>query len=98
MVTLSQGAVSVFLCLFQVPYELLNKKFRMVQKTLDREVTHVMTATSDLGACVSRPDATVQEVSSLLHGVAQRLSSLKRKVNQCFVFLGLLSAKSSTIA
>ena len=79
--------ISVLFCLSQVPYELLNKKFRMGQKTLDREVSHVMTATSDLGVCVSRPDATVQEVSSLLHGMAQRLSSLKRKVHQCFCTL-----------
>ena len=33
---------SLFLCLFQVPYETLNKKFRNCQKTIDREVSHVM--------------------------------------------------------
>lgn len=28
----------------RVPYEVLNKKFRIAQKTLDREVAHVQTA------------------------------------------------------
>ena len=32
----------------KVPYELLNKKFRLAQKVLDREASHVQTAATDL--------------------------------------------------
>ena len=32
----------------KVPYELLNKKFRLAQKVLDREASHVQAAANDL--------------------------------------------------
>lgn len=64
----------------KVPYELLNKKFRTVQKLLDREITH---STTDLSSLISRPSATPQEVDKLLEGVSEKLSSLKRKAEEC---------------
>lgn len=37
----------------KVPYEFLNKKFRTAQKTLDREVSHVQQAASELEKIIS---------------------------------------------
>lgn len=67
-----------------MPYELLNKKFRAVQKTLDREITLVTNGTSELSQNVTRsPEiTTVGSVSSLLSSVEHRLLSLKRKAEQ----------------
>ena len=63
-----------------MPYELLNKKFRSVQKTLDREISQT---TSDLSTILSRPSATGQEVDEMLQGMSHKLSSLKRKAEEC---------------
>ena len=68
------------LTLKQVPYELLNKKFRAVQKVVDREVSHVTTSLSDLSSCTNNPLATAEDIISSLDGVSQRLNNLKRKV------------------
>lgn len=58
----------------------MNKRFRMAQKVLDREVSHATTAAAGLGASASKPTATVQDVTGLLEGMSQKLTSLKRKV------------------
>lgn len=64
----------------KVPYELLNKKFRSVQKVLDREIC---VATSDCSTPVlNRPGITEQEVDSLLLRVSGKLVSLKRKAEE----------------
>ena len=68
----------------QVPYELLNKKFRAIQKILDREVSHVSSSSADLSEAASHPAATVGEISGMLEGVVQKLSSFKRKVSLWF--------------
>jgi macrophage erythroblast attacher len=39
---------------FQVPYEILNKKFRAAQKNIDREVSHVQAHTNDLESCIKK--------------------------------------------
>ena len=64
----------------QVPYELLNKKFRTVQKVVDREVSLVGGASGELASVSATKSATVQEVQGMLDGVVQKLTSLKRKV------------------
>ncbi|XP_064383762.1 E3 ubiquitin-protein transferase MAEA-like [Halichondria panicea] len=63
----------------KVPYELLNKKFRSVQKILDREIT---VTTSDCSTLLSQPTVTGQEVDALLLGVSGKLVSLKRKAEE----------------
>lgn len=69
-----------------MPYELLNKKFRAVQKVLDREITQVTNSTSELSQAVARsPEAGVDKclaVTGLLGNVEQRLLSLKRKAEE----------------
>ena len=68
----------------KVPYELLNKKFRAVQKVLDREITQVTSSSSELSQCVSgSSEISVREVNGLLSSVEQRLVSLKRKAEEC---------------
>lgn len=64
----------------QVPYELLNKKFRTVQKVLDREISHVNSSLSELTSCTNKQSLTQHEITTVLDGVTQRLTSLKRKV------------------
>ncbi len=64
----------------QVPYELLNKKFRSVQKILDREIT--LTTSDCSTTLLSQPTATGEEVDTLLSGVSGRLVSLKRKADE----------------
>ena len=39
---------------FQVQYEILNKRFRLAQKSIDREISHVQNVTSELEKCLQR--------------------------------------------
>ncbi|XP_078462166.1 E3 ubiquitin-protein transferase MAEA isoform X2 [Lampetra planeri] len=62
----------------KVPYETLNKRFRAAQKHVDREASHAVAAVAELeralGGCSS-----VGSVVSLLDGVVDKLTALKRK-------------------
>lgn len=69
-----------FSYVLQVPYEVLNKKFRAAQKNIDREIAHVQTAANDLEKCFHSGRVTVGEVSTALDTVVEKLSLLKRKV------------------
>ena len=66
--------------LIQVPYEILNKKFRAAQKVIDREVSLVVSATNDLTNSLGTVPVKVGEITGFLDGVVQKLQSLKRKV------------------
>lgn len=68
----------------KVPYELLNKKFRSAQKTLDREVSHVQTAANELekGLVGESTGVASGEITRLLGGVVARLQVLKRKAEE----------------
>lgn len=68
----------------KVPYELLNKKFRSAQKSLDREVSHVQAATNELEKGLKGNGAIVAtgEITRLLGGVVARLQVLKRKAEE----------------
>lgn len=70
-----------------MPYELLNKKFRSAQKTLDREVSHVQTAANELEKSLTTNDkssdgSSTKDISRLLGGVVARLQVLKRKAEE----------------
>ncbi len=64
----------------KVPYEVLNKKFRTAQKIIDREVSHVLAANSDLSNIVKKQSVKVSDVTGILDGVIEKLQVLKRKV------------------
>uniref|UniRef100_A0A8C9KH84 Macrophage erythroblast attacher, E3 ubiquitin ligase n=1 Tax=Panthera tigris altaica TaxID=74533 RepID=A0A8C9KH84_PANTA len=63
-----------------VPYETLNKRFRAAQKNIDRETSHVTMVVAELEKTLSGCPA-VDSVVSLLDGVVEKLSVLKRKVS-----------------
>ena len=66
---------------FKVPYEILNKKFRSGQKNIDREVSHVQQASSEVEQCMQDQKApSVQHVSLVLDNMVEKLCFLKRKV------------------
>lgn len=64
----------------QVPYETLNKRFRAAQKNIDRETSHVTMAVAELEKTLSS-FPVMDSVVSLLDGVVEKLSALKRKVS-----------------
>lgn len=65
----------------QVPYETLNKRFRAAQKNIDRETSHVTMVVAELEKTLSS-FPVVDSVVSLLDGVVEKLSALKRKVRE----------------
>ncbi|KAG7160563.1 E3 ubiquitin-protein transferase MAEA-like [Homarus americanus] len=66
----------------KVPYDVLNKKFRLAQKTLDREVCHVTSAVTELERVLFTDSRSASQISSLLGGVVEKLSSFKRKAEE----------------
>ena len=67
--------------LFQVPYEILNKRFRSAQKTIDREIHGLTSALNELEKCVESGNSNTGSVVQMLGGVVEKLQTLKRKVN-----------------
>lgn len=70
----------LLLSFIQVPYEVLNKKFRTAQKTLDRELSQIQNAASELERGLETHSAS--EITRLLGGVVERLQVLKRKAEE----------------
>lgn len=70
----------------QVPYELLNKRFRSAQKTFDREFHSLASALNEIEKCMESGNATNGSMAVMLDGVAEKLSSMKRKV-KCVNFM-----------
>uniref|UniRef100_A0A0K8TQK5 E3 ubiquitin-protein transferase MAEA n=1 Tax=Tabanus bromius TaxID=304241 RepID=A0A0K8TQK5_TABBR len=67
----------------KVPYEILNKKFRIAQKTLDRELNQVQNAALEVEkGCAN--GSSVGEIRRLLGGVVERLQVFKRKADESF--------------
>ncbi|XP_060829339.1 E3 ubiquitin-protein transferase MAEA [Bombus pascuorum] len=65
----------------KVPYELLNKKFRLAQKVIDREASYVQTAANEL-IKDNKTSVPAGEMSLLLGGVVEKLQTLKRKAHE----------------
>lgn len=76
----AEGTGAAVSSLPQVPYETLNKRFRAAQKNIDRETSHVTMVVAELEKTLSGWPA-VDSVVSLLDGVVEKLSVLKRKVS-----------------
>lgn len=64
----------------QVPYEVLNKKFRAGQKTVDREVSHVQNSITELEKSLFRTPVQVDQICSLIGVTVEKLQTMKRKV------------------
>ena len=67
----------------KVPYEILNKKFRSAQKNIDREVSHVQSTVADLENSINGDSPNAVQIDTLLNGVIDKLSVLKRKAVEC---------------
>ncbi|XP_017773372.1 PREDICTED: macrophage erythroblast attacher [Nicrophorus vespilloides] len=66
----------------KVPYEILNKKFRTAQKTLDREVSHVQQAAVEIENEISTGNLQTRDITKLLGGMVEKLQVLKRKADE----------------
>lgn len=64
-----------------MPYEILNKKFRSAQKTLDREVSHVQQSSAEVEKSIKETGKS-KDITKLLGGMVERLQVLKRKANE----------------
>lgn len=73
---------NIFFFSFKVPYEILNKKFRMTQKTLDRELNALVNAATELEKGLDSQQPIVGQISKLLDGVVEKLQILKRKAEE----------------
>lgn len=71
--------------LFQVPYEILNKRFRNAQKIIDREVSHLTSQVNELTSSTVNESMTTASGSKLLGEVVEKLENLKRKVKSCSI-------------
>ena len=71
----------------KVPYEILNKKFRMAQKSLDREVSHV---TSSIGEVEKNLSSEENQNGTLKATLSQKLETIKEQLMQ-------MKSKSSDI-
>ncbi|CAH1987553.1 unnamed protein product [Acanthoscelides obtectus] len=66
----------------RVPYEILNKKFRTAQKTLDREVSHIQQAAIELEKSLDGREVKARDITTLLGGMVEKLQVLKRKAEE----------------
>lgn len=64
----------------KVPYEVLNKKFRTAQKTIDREVSHVQTATAELERILAQKNPAIGDINHCITAVFDKLTVMKRKI------------------
>lgn len=70
--------------ILQVPYEILNKKFRIAQKTLDREFSQFQNTAAELESELNQgTPPTAGTITKLLGNVVERLQAMKRKAEEC---------------
>ena len=63
----------------KVPYEILNKKYRSAQKTLDREISQVQSAVGQVEDYIKHCDGDVSGIPALLGSLEERLQQLSDK-------------------
>jgi len=66
----------------KVPYEVLNKKFRAGQKTVDREVSHIQTSIAELEKSLFKTPVEVDQICNLIGATVEKLQTMKRKVEE----------------
>lgn len=65
-----------------MPYEVLNKKFRAGQKTVDREVSHVQNSINELEKSLLKTPVQVDQLCTIIGYTVEKLQTMKRKVFQ----------------
>ena len=68
-----------------MPYEILNKRFRSAQKIIDRELHGLGGQLVEMEKHFGSSDATNESAVKVLHGVMEKLQTMKRKV--CYYYL-----------
>jgi macrophage erythroblast attacher len=63
----------------KVPYEILNKKFRTAQKTLDREISHVQGAAVQVEDYIKHGNGDISGIPALLETLEERLKQLSER-------------------
>merc|ERR1711963_774757 len=63
----------------KVPYEILNKKFRTSQETLDREISQVQASVTQVEEYIKHCDGDVSGIPVLLETLEDRLKHLQEK-------------------
>ncbi|KAL0860842.1 hypothetical protein ABMA27_009384 [Loxostege sticticalis] len=66
----------------KVPYEVFNKRYRNAQRVLDVEARQVSGACSEIDNAVKNPAVTTGEIDSLLGGMVEKLTTMKRKASE----------------
>uniref|UniRef100_A0A1A9W3K9 E3 ubiquitin-protein transferase MAEA n=1 Tax=Glossina brevipalpis TaxID=37001 RepID=A0A1A9W3K9_9MUSC len=67
----------------KVPYEIINKKFRVAQKAIDREADQVQNASKEVEKALKvAVHPTISDISKLVGCVVQRIQVLKRKAEE----------------
>ncbi|XP_013165330.1 PREDICTED: macrophage erythroblast attacher [Papilio xuthus] len=66
----------------KVPYEVFNKKYRNAQRILDVEARHVGSTATELDTAAKREDVTAGEITTLLGGMVEKLTTMKRKASE----------------
>uniref|UniRef100_A0A1A9ZXK5 E3 ubiquitin-protein transferase MAEA n=1 Tax=Glossina pallidipes TaxID=7398 RepID=A0A1A9ZXK5_GLOPL len=67
----------------KVPYEIINKKFRVAQKAIDREADQVQLASKEVEKALKvSVHPTISDISKLVGCVVQRIQVLKRKAEE----------------
>ncbi|XP_053619726.1 E3 ubiquitin-protein transferase MAEA [Plodia interpunctella] len=65
----------------KVPYEVFNKRYRNAQRVLDLEARQVASASGELENATRKP-VTTGEIDTLLGGMVERLTTMKRKASE----------------
>ena len=63
----------------KVPYEILNKKFRISQKTLDREISYVQGSVAQIEEYIKHCEGDVSGIPNLLESLEESLTKLAEK-------------------
>ncbi|KAJ8709576.1 hypothetical protein PYW08_009580 [Mythimna loreyi] len=66
----------------KVPYEVFNKRYRNAQRVLDVEARQVGSGASELDAATRKQPVTTGEIDSLLGGMVEKLTTMKRKASE----------------
>ncbi|XP_068625480.1 E3 ubiquitin-protein transferase MAEA [Battus philenor] len=66
----------------KVPYEVFNKKYRNAQRILDVEARQVGSIAGELDTAAKTGEVTAGEIDSLLGGMVEKLTTMKRKASE----------------
>ena len=67
----------------------------MAQKNIDREVSQIQNVATELEKLLQKSGVTVSEVSTVLSGLEEKLTHLKRKVRLCVINIYVVFVSSN---